>query len=189
MYKPLKITIYFACIVIIIISSSFAVFLRRMPVLAGYDHSNAEVSLAIELLENEYTEIESDRTNSDYRSIIENDFNCHLYFYKEVDLPEGVDGQTIPMFRIIKIDSDAKGFFYCSTFAHEMIHLTGYIQQESYVNFRTFIYLIEHEDPEFHNFGVQMGIYSLKGMYPSQYDCNGDIINYVLKNLNSSDLV
>ena len=184
MFKPLKFVLYFACVVILFLTSSYAVFLRRMPVLAGYDISNSETKLAITLLENELEEIENNKTNAEYRKIIENDFNCHFYFYKEVDLPEGVDGQCIPMLRIIKIDSDAEGFFYCSTFAHEMTHLTSYIQQESYVNFQTFIYLIEHEDPEFHNFGVQMGIYSLKGMYPKEYDCNGDIINYVLSNFN-----
>ena len=102
-------------------------------------------------------------------------------------MPEGVDGQCLPMLRIIKIDNKAENFFYCSAFAHEMIHLTGYIQQESYVNFQTFLYLFEHDDPEFHNFGVLLGIYSLQGMYPREYDCNGNIINFVITKLNNKN--
>lgn len=186
MYRTIKITVCCSCTIIILLMSSFAVFLRRMPVVTGYDLTHAETNFAISLLEKEYVEITNHKTKEEYRQIIEKDFNCRLYIYQELDLPEGVDGQCQPLFRIIKIDTEATEFFYCSAFAHEMIHLTSYIQQENYVNYRTFVYLFEHEDPEFHNYGVMMGIYSLYGMYPSQYDCNGDIIQYVTTKLGNS---
>ena len=160
--------------------SSYAVFLRRMPIMTGYECTDEQAQEVLGILQEEYEYVNFNRTKQDYRELIEDDFNCHLYIYKEKDLPEGIDGQCQPIFRTITIDINADNFFYCCAFAHEMIHLTGYIQQENYVNFQTFRYLYEHEDEELHNYGIKMGILSLSGAFPQEYDCNGEIIDYIL---------
>ena len=166
--------------------SSYAVLIRRMPIMTGYDCTDEQTRIAIQTLKQEYQSIESTRTRKDYRTIIEKDFNCRLYFYNETDLPDGIDGQCQPLFRTITMDSYIDNFYYCSAFAHEMIHLTGYIQQENYVTYQTFKYLYEHEDPEFHNFGIRVGLHCLTNSYPSEYDCIGEVIDYITTKINPS---
>lgn len=179
MYRTIKITVCLSCVIIIVLMSSYALLIRRMPIMTGYDCTDEQTKNAIIKLQQEYVPMESTRTRADYRKIIEDDFNCRFYFYREADLPEGVDGQCQPLFRTITMDSYIDNFFYCSAFAHEMIHLTSYIEQENYVTYQTFKYLYEHNDPELHNFGVKVGLLCLYNAYPTEYDCNGEVIGYL----------
>ncbi len=178
MFKTLKIVITIHCIVVILLLSSLAIFGREKTILANSD--DLSVREAVTLLNNEYMNIETNRTREDYRKIIEKDFNCSFYIYKEADLAEGVDGQCSLLFRTITMDSYIDNFYYCSAFAHEMIHLTNLISQENYVQYQTFKYLYEHDDPEFHNFGVRVALHCLQGGYPEEYLCAGEVIAYLL---------
>ena len=178
MFRALKIVLIIHCIVVLLLLSSMAIFSREKPILANCD--DIQVEEAIALLRNEYQNIETNRTREDYRKIIEKDMNCTFYIYKEEDLEEGIDGQCSLLFRTITIDSYIDNFYYCSAFAHEVIHLKNLIAQENYVTYMTFKYLYEHPDPEFHSFGIRVALHCLQGGYPQEYACAGEVIEYLL---------
>jgi len=177
MFRALKIVITVHCIIVLILLSSIALFGRHKPIIANSD--DIAVTQIVNQLNNEYQEIQSNRTRQDYRKIIEDDFNCRFYIYREADLAEGIDGQCSLLFRTITMDCYIDNFYYCSAFAHEVIHLTNLISQENFVTYQTFKYLYEHEDPEFHNFGIKVALHCLLGGYPEEYACAGEVIQYL----------
>ncbi len=176
--RMIKTSIIAIGIIAIIIISSCAYFQRRMPV-EYIEIEDYEIQLASDYLKSQYQLCTTSRTNMEYKQIIEKDFNCSFYIYKEAFLPETVDGQCQILIRTITMNESINGFFYCSAFAHEMIHLTEYIAQENYVEFQTFKYLYEHYDPEFHNFGIQLALHCFAGGYPVEYNCSSQIIDYL----------
>ena len=111
-----------------------------------------------------------------HRSKIEQDFNFKFYFYKERNI-EGCDGLTYFTIRTIVIEKDLNEYQYCKTFAHEVLHLKLFIQQEDFICYETFKYLYESE--ELHNVGVWYGLQQLRGCYSGKYNISGHVVNYL----------
>ena len=178
-----RVLIIIICIVSVILFSigvASAVFMRK-GVIDNYQYTKEQYSTVLSNLINEYETITTGRTNEDYRKIVEKDFGCGFYIYSEKDIEKGYNGKCYAFIRLIQIDDKASGFNYLTSFAHEMIHLTEFIKDEQYVAWKTFKYLYEHDDPEFHSFGVRMGIYVFYNFYPEEYNCTAQIIEYFVR--------
>lgn len=178
-----RVLIIIICIISVILFSigiASVVFLRK-GIIDNYSYSNEEYSTVLGRLVNEYKPNQRERTNKEYREIVERDFSCGFYFYTEKDLEKGYNGKCFAIVRLIQIDDKATGFRYLTAFAHEMIHLTEFIKDEQYVAWKTFKYLYEHSDPEFHNLGVKLAICTFYNFYPEEYNCVPQIIEYFVR--------
>jgi hypothetical protein len=137
-----------------------------------------EVTKALDRLEREYNENEPSKTKTYYKNFIEKDLGLKAYIYSENEL-EHHSGLTYPTIRLIVMDNRLGGYSYCTTFVHEAIHLTEFIQQEDYVTWRTFKYLYESE--ELHNVGVWFAERQILGYYQGEYNVADFIVDYLTK--------
>ena len=179
MRKLLCTVIFSTCMVVLVSAISGCIaFFRIEPMETHY--TKEQYNYVLSRVSNELKPVETSRTNEEYRKIIEKDFKCGFYFYREAKLPSGVIGKCYAMINVVLIDPSLSGYNYCQTLAHELIHKTRFIGQENYVNYLTFRYLYEHSDPEFHNFGVNFAMTCLLEDMHEDYDCRAQIIKYFL---------
>lgn len=125
----------------------------------------------------EYIPLNTQRTNQEYKELIEEELDLNFYIYCEKDLKWN-DGLELKPIRTIIIDNDLSGYEYCLNFIHEAMHFKRLSANETYIHFETFKYLYENEDIELHNFGVRFAIKQLRGDYKEDYNCHDQIIGY-----------
>ncbi len=152
-----------------------SVFFRKktmpLPTMTNKDYFTALNELNIEYDNN----CESMDCNY-YKTIIEDDIGVKMYFYLEKEMDKHA-GLMFPTVRLIVMDNTLTGYEYCKTFAHEIMHIKHFIQQEDYICLETFKYLYESE--ELHNVGVWYGLRVLNGFYYGKYDITEHIVDYL----------
>lgn len=111
-----------------------------------------------------------------YKEFVEKDMGVKFYIYGEKELGK-YNGKTFVTIRLILIDNTIDGYEYCTTFAHEIIHLTHFVANERYVCYETFKYLYESE--ELHEVGVWYGCRQIYGYYSGEYNISDLIVNYL----------
>lgn len=126
----------------------------------------------------EYIPLNPQRTNQEYKELIEEELDLNFYIYCEAEL-EWDSGLALSPIRTIIIDKGMSGYKYCLTFIHEAIHFKKNSLNEAYLCFETFKYLYENKDIELHNFGVRYAIMQLRGDYEGEYNCHNQIIGYL----------
>jgi hypothetical protein len=176
------------CLVIVIVLGVYALvgtitFSRKIH-LPIQEYTAEEHSIALDILEEDYNPIGEQRTDSEYKQLVEKQVGISFYFYTEKDLGNRLDGTTHPLLRIITIDSTISGYDYCIALAHEALHLKTFCANERYICIETFKFLYENEDEELHNIGVWYARDQLFGLYRGDYNIQDFIINYLLKGEN-----
>jgi hypothetical protein len=164
------------CVVVLVYLGSTSVIFFRKKYMPLQLYSQVDYHKAFNKLLKEYNSDEKINSKSWYRSKIEQDFNFKFYFYKERNI-EDYDGLAYFTIRTIVIEKDLNEYQYCKTFAHEVLHLKLFIQQEDYICYETFKYLYESE--ELHNVGVWYGLQQLRGCYSGKYNISGHVVNYL----------
>lgn len=70
---------------------------------------------------------------------------------------------------------------YAKALMHERLHLYYYTGCERFTQYQTFKHLYESKNAYLHKLGVQMALEIMNFRYPDNYDCTGQIIDYILK--------
>jgi hypothetical protein len=164
------------CVLVLVYLGCCAIVFFREKFMPLQVFGQTDYLKAIHKLESEYNSFEDEHTKEWYREKIEQDLELKFYFYKERDI-ERYNGLAYATIRTIVIDEELDGYGYCKTFAHEVMHLKLFIQQEDYVCYETFKYLYESE--ELHNVGVWYGLQQLRGCYSGKYNISGHVVNYL----------
>ena len=134
-----------------------------------------------QLLTSEYDQLEHYvLTKEQYRELLEDELNFHVYTYKEEPLEYPTVGRSDPFLRIIRITTDYDGQEYAKTLTHEIMHIKKQSFNEQYICFETFKFLYEHENPYLRASGVLYGISQLSCTYSNKYDIEPLIMYYFL---------
>lgn len=162
--------------VILIVYMSILVFISfrkiDMPVVI---YTSNEYNKVLADLWVEYIPLNTQRTNQEYKELLEEELDLNFYIYCEADLKSNCGLRLTPI-RTMIIDKELSGYEYCLTFTHEAMHFKRFSANEIYICFETFKYLYENKDTELHNFGVRYAITQLRG--EADYDCHDQIIGY-----------
>ena len=70
---------------------------------------------------------------------------------------------------------------YAKALMHERLHLYYYTGCERFTQYQTFKHLYESKNEYLHKLGVQIALEIMNFRYPDDYDCTGQIIDYILK--------
>lgn len=145
-----------------------------MPVIF---YTSSEYNKVLADLWAEYIPLSPQRTNQEYKELIEEELDLNFYIYCEKELKCNSGSALIPI-RTIILDRGMSGYQYCLNFIHEAMHLKRCSKNHTYICFETFKYLYENKDTELHNFGVRYAIMQLRGDYKDKYNCHEQIIGY-----------
>lgn len=143
-------------------------------------YSNEEYNQVLNLLNSDYEQSTPQRTDDEYKRVIEEQLGLSMYIYTEKDLGNSTDGITHILVRLITIDSTIEGYEYCLAFTHEALHLKTCSKNETYICTETFKFLYENEDEELHNIGVWYARQQLMDLYIGEYNIKNYIINYII---------
>ena len=143
-----------------------------------YDYTSAQLSQAKTLLQDEFYSSSSILSQQEYKSLLDSEIRVRPYILTRIKIKE--DGRTFPHYRVININPDIDGVEYCVILAHEMIHLKYMIMDERFVEFTTFKTLYESKNEHLHRAGCYLGLGVLNDRYPEQYNCKGEIIEYLI---------
>ena len=119
-------------------------------------------------------------TNAQYRVLLEDELDFHIYFYKEEQLEYPTVGRADPYMRIIRMTTDYTGQQYARTFTHEIMHIKKMSYNEQYICFETFKFLYEHENPYLRAVGLDYAIKQLYEIWSNKYDIEPLIMYYFL---------
>lgn len=173
-----------AVIIVSIISLYFIivsiVFTRKIDVLVE-NYTQSDYLKAWNIIEEEYCGDTVERTNKEFKTLIENDLNLSFYIYCDKPLNSSVKGKSYISVRLMIIEKQLKGYEYCLVFAHEAMHFKKFAKNEKYICIETFKYLYENEDNELHNAGVWYAREQLLGCYTGEYDIRSFIINCLVR--------
>lgn len=130
-----------------------------------------------EYIDYEYSSMGWDRAKC--RAEIEKMFGNPKYIYKEVRMDRSF---CMAIIRVIGINDSLYGCDYMHDLAHELVHLTEWVGDERYTEYRTFVRLYESEIPEIHEAGRRMAIgwYMIRHT-KSEYNCWYQIKEYLKK--------
>jgi hypothetical protein len=107
-------------------------------------------------------------TNEECRREVEKLFGNPKYIYTEWRLDRSF---CLPTFRYIGINDSLTGCYYIQDLTHELVHLTEWVGNERYTNFRTFVILYESDVPELHEAGRRLGRIEYYSDNGGEYDC------------------
>lgn len=164
------------CVVFMIYLGCCAlVFFRKkdLPIVLNSAH---DYHTAFNIIDKEYAL--NPKTKGEYKQFLHSNLGVKAYLYFETDnLPEKNSGVTLATIRTILVDDSLDGYEYCVTFAHELMHLKHFIQDEQFVCWETFLYLWESD--ELHDVGVWYAHKQLYGCYSGEYNISDLIVNYL----------
>lgn len=143
-----------------------------------YNYTPAQLSQAKTLLQDEFYSSSSVLSQQEYKYLLDREIRVKPYILTRIKIKE--DGRTFPYYRVININPDVDGIEYCVILAHEMIHLKYMIMEERFVEFTTFKTLYESKNEHLHKAGCYLGLGVLNDRYPEQYNCKGEIIEYLI---------
>lgn len=169
----------FACFSIVCfgyVSISLCVLYRPITI-DEYDYTPDDVYWAESILLREYEYGLYELENWEYKSLLEYQMKP-VYIYTERNL-NGWAGEARPILRMVTIDKDVKGYSYCVTLTHELMHLQHFSANERFVCAKTFEFLYENEDEDLKQAGVRYGYAVLNNRYSGVYDITDWIINYL----------
>lgn len=143
-----------------------------------YVYTPAQLSQAKTLLQDEFYSSPSILSQQEYKSLLDSEIRVKPYILTRITLQQ--DGRTFVHYRFININPDVDGVEYCVILAHEMIHLKYMIMDERFVEFTTFKTLYESKNEHLHKAGCYLGLGVLNNGYLEQYNCKGEIIEYLI---------
>lgn len=168
-----------ALLVFILYAIVITVLILRKVEHKDYDYTPAQLSQTKTLLQDEFYSNPSVLSQQEYKSLLDREIRVRPYTLTRIKIKE--DGRTFPHYRVININPDVDGIEYCTILAHEMIHLKYMIMDERFVEFKTFKTLYESKNEHLHKAGCYLGLGVLNNRYPEQYNCKGEIIEYLSK--------
>lgn len=181
--KILKVLFGVGCVVWLILTYYGTLYMINIRAIdfkvCGYSTYDRE--LVYQTLMSEYDQLEHYvLTKEQYRELLEDELNFHVYTYKEEPLEYPTVGRADPFLRIIKITTDYDGQQYARTLTHEIMHIKKQSFNEQYICFETFKFLYEHDNPYLRASGVLYGKNQLSCQYNREYDIEPLIMYYFL---------
>ena len=161
-------------------------------------------TVVLVLFKNRYILQEEYYTTNDYiqiKNILKEEYRNFLYERLEVDDVKKIYEKEIPLFFYSQVESkdlkEANGmcnFFirkiiikedleereYLISLAHERLHLYYFSGCERFIQYQTFIFLYENECDYLRHIGVYFALEIFEDIYPDEYNCIGQIINYFI---------
>ena len=181
--KILKALLGVGCVVLLILTYFGTLYMVNIRAIDFNvcEYSTYDRELAYQKLKSEYEQLEHYvLTKEQYRELLEDELNFHLYTYKEELLEFPTVGRADPFLRIIKITTDYVGQHYAKTLTHEIMHIKKQSFNEQYICFETFKFLYEHDNPYLRASGVLYGKNQLEYQYTNEYDIEPLIMYYFL---------
>lgn len=163
------------CILTLVYCLTCGLIFFRNKNISPHINTQLEYLNAYNILCQEYSDT-CNKPKSYYKQFVEKDMEVKAYFYSERKLNK-YNGLIFATIRLIVIDNTIDGYEYCTTFTHEVIHLTHFVANERYVCYETFKYLYESE--ELHEVGVWYGCRQIYGYYSGDYNISDLIVNYL----------
>ena len=102
------------------------------------------------------------------------------HIYCEKNLPQGQNGRSMILWRLIQIDNQLDLHTYIITYAHELCHIRYQVGNETYVAYMTFVRLYESDNHELRYHALLYANDVISGCYDdTQYDCGYYILDYL----------
>ena len=119
-------------------------------------------------------------TRNEVRKKIENIVNVKHYLYFEYSMKDA-DGRAVQIIRSVFLNKDTNLNKYIQDICHELIHIKYNTFNERFVQFKTFEYLY---NSEFIELAINMIVEMQHGLYPYEYDCYQQIVEFLEKEQN-----
>lgn len=107
-------------------------------------------------------------TNEECKQQVERLFGNPKYIYSEWNLDRSFCSVNI---RYVGINNSLTGVYYIQDLTHELIHLTEWVGNERYTQYRTFVRLYESNVPELHESGIRFALTEYYSDNGGEYDC------------------